>query len=455
MQALPRSRLLIPFAFAIFAACTTSVDPTPVATVVLLPAADSVSVGQQKQLTVQLFDAQNNRLEGRRVHWRSNDPAVATVDTLGVLRGIAVGSALIVATVEGKTGTATWRVIAAVDRVAIAPLTAEVPLGTTRQLAANVLDASGNAIPGRPITWSSSNSSIATVSVTGLVSAVALGRATISAAVEGKTGTSIIDVVDPVVSVRITPPVPQTLRVGGRLQLTATALNGAGQPLANRPVTWFSSNPNVATISSTGLVSALAPGATTITAEIESRQTQTTVTVTLIPIASVTLMPNTLALFRGDQRQLTLTATDSTGASITNFQGRNVVYQSTNLPVAQVTAQGVVFATDTGSAVITATVDNVTSNQVAVTVRLVPVASVTVNPNPIQVQVNNTVAFQAILRDSNGVQLFGRPVSWTVSDTAKASITTAGVLTAIATGTLTVTATSEGVSGTASVTIVP
>lgn len=455
MQALPRSRFFTPLAFALLATCTTSVDPTPVASVVLLPAADSVSVGQQKQLTVQVFDAANNRIEGRRVHWRSNEPAVATVDTLGVLRGVSIGTALIVATVEGKTGTANWRVIAAVDRVAIAPLTAEVPLGTTRQLAANVLDAAGNAIPGRPVTWSSSNSSIATVSVAGLVSAVALGRATISAAAEGKSGTSIIDVVDPVVSVRITPPVPQTLRVGGKLQLTATALNGAGQPLSNRPVTWFSSNPNVATISTTGLVSALAPGATTITAEIENRQTQTTVTVTLIPVASVTLMPNTLALFRNDQRQLTLTATDTTGAAITNFQGRNVSYQSTNLPVAQVTAQGVVFATDTGSAVITASVDNVTSNQVAVTVKLVPVASVTVNPNPANVQVNNTQQFFATLRDANGNILLGRPVTWTVSDTTKATITTAGVMTGIATGPITLTATSEGISGTASVTIVP
>jgi uncharacterized protein YjdB len=432
------------------------VDPTPVASVLLLPPNDSVRVGGIHQLEVQVFDAAQNRLQGRRVHYGSNAPGVATVDTLGVVHGVALGQVLLTATVEGKTGTATFKVIAAVDRVAVAPLTGDIPLGSSRQLAANVLDGSGNAIAGRPVTWSSSNSAIATVSVSGLVSAVALGRATITAAVEGKQGTSTIDVVDPVATVRITPPVPQTLRIGGKVQLSAQALNAAGQVLPGRTATWFSSNPNVATVSSTGEVSAVGVGAATITAEIEQRTAQTSVTVTLIPVGSVTLTPSSVSMFRGEQRQLTLTSTDSTGATITNYQGRNVVFQSSNLPVANVTAQGVVIAVDSGTANITATVDQVTSAPVSVTVKLVPVATVTVIPNPVNnLQVTQTVQFQAILRDANGNVLVGRPVSWAVSDTSKASITAAGFLTALAPGSVTVTATAEGVSGTSAVTIIP
>ncbi|MGQ0539828.1 MAG: Ig-like domain-containing protein, partial [Gemmatimonadaceae bacterium] len=162
-----------------------------------------------------------------------------------------------------------------------------------------------------------------------------------------------------------------------------------------------------------------------------------------------------LAMFRGDARQLTLTATDSTGATITNFQGRTVSFQSSNLPVASVSGQGVVFAADSGSAVITATVDGVNSNSVSVTVQLVPVANVTVTPNPLSIKIGNTQQFTATLRDANGNILFGRPVTWTSSDTSKATITAAGVLSALAQGAVTITATSEGVSGTASVTIIP
>ena len=404
---------------------------------------------------MQVFDAAQNRLQGRRVHYGSNAPGIATVDTFGVVHGVALGQALLTATVEGKTGTATFKVIAAVDRVAVAPLSGDIPLGSSRQLAANVLDASGVAIAGRIVTWASSNSSIATVSVSGLVSAVALGRATITASVEGKQGTSVIDVVDPVATVRITPLVPQTLRVGGKVQLTATPLNAAGQPLTGRPVNWTSTNPNVASVSSSGEVTALGVGASTIIAEIDQRQGQVGVTVTLIPIGTVTLTPSSVSMFRGEQRQLTLTSTDSTGATITNYQGRNVVFNSTNLPVVSVTAQGVIFAADSGKANVTATVDQVTSNVVAVTVALVPVNNITVNPNPGSVKVGNTLQMQAILRDANGNILIGRPVAWTVSDATRATISPAGVLSAIGTGTITVTATSEGVSGTATITITP
>jgi uncharacterized protein YjdB len=97
----------------------------------------------------------------------------------------------------------------------------------------------------------------------------------------------------------------------------------------------------------------------------------------------------------------------------------------------------------------------VTSNVVAVTVALVPVNNITVNPNPGSVKVGNTLQMQAILRDANGNILVGRPIVWTVSDATRATISPAGVLSAIGTGTITVTATSEGVSGTASVTITP
>jgi uncharacterized protein YjdB len=379
---------------------------------------------------------------------------VITVDTTGTLRGVAAGVAEIVATIEGKEGRATWRVISAVDRVAIAPLTADVPLGSSRQLAANVLDAAGNALSGRPVTWSSSNSAVATVSISGLVSAVALGRVTITATVENKSGTAMIDVVDPVASVRITPPVPQTLRIGGKVQLSAVGLNAAGQPLPGRAVSWFTTNPNVATVNAAGEVTAVAVGNATITAEIDQRQATIGVNVTLIPVGSVNVTPTSLQLFRGEQRQLTLTSTDSIGNPITNYSGRSVSFQSNNLPVIQVSNAGVVFAADTGTASVTATVDAMTSAPVIITVKLVPVATVTVVPNPAQVFCKQTLAFQAILRDANQNIIVGRPVTWTSSDPAIASITAVGVLTGNTTGTVVVTATAEGIVGTSNVTIV-
>jgi uncharacterized protein YjdB len=454
MQRSRRSLTILAASVLPFVSCTTTKDPTPVFQVVVFPLVDSIRVNETRQLDVKVFDANNNSLFGRKATFESTGPHVATVDTNGVVRGVSPGSVLISARVEGKVGTSTWKVILPVDRVAIAPLSADIPLGTSRQLAANVLDASGNAISGRPITWSSSNAAIATVSVIGVVSAVSLGSATITAVAEGKSGTATVTIVDPVASVRITPQGPQTLRIGGKVQLTATPLNAAGQPLSGRPVNWFPSNPGVVSVSPTGEVTAVAVGTSTVTAEIEGRQATSAVTVTLIPVQSVSLAPTALNLFRGEQRQLTLTSSDSTGAPITSYQGRSVLFQSSNLPVAQVNGAGVVVAVDTGTANITATVDQVTSLPVLVTVRLTPVATVTVNPNPDQVACQATRQYQAILRDANQNILVGRPVVWAVSDTTKATITAAGVLTGKALGSLQVTATAEGVVGLSNVTII-
>ena len=102
--------------------CTTAVDPTPVASVMLLPLVDSLRVGGTRQLEVRIFDRVNNQLPARRIRYNSNFPAIATIDSAGVLRGVSLGSVMISATVEGKVGTATWKIISGVDRVAIAPL---------------------------------------------------------------------------------------------------------------------------------------------------------------------------------------------------------------------------------------------------------------------------------------------------------------------------------------------
>jgi len=81
-----------------------------------------------------------------------------------------------------------------VATVTIAPTSATVTVGGTQQLTATTRDASGNVLTGRTVTWTSSNTGVATVSTTGLVTAVAAGSATISATSEGRSGTAAITV---------------------------------------------------------------------------------------------------------------------------------------------------------------------------------------------------------------------------------------------------------------------
>jgi phosphatidylinositol-3-phosphatase len=112
---------------------------------------------------------------------------------------VAAGSATITATSEGKSGTSAITVTAVpVASVTVTPATASVPAGGTVQLTATPKDANGNPLTGRTITWQSSNSAIASVNGSGLVTGVATGGpVTITATSEGQSGTSAVTVTAP------------------------------------------------------------------------------------------------------------------------------------------------------------------------------------------------------------------------------------------------------------------
>ena len=93
----------------------------------------------------------------------------------------------------------------------------------------------------------------------------------------------------PVASVTVAP-LSYTALIAGTVQLQATARDTAGSPLPGRPVTWTSSRPSVAAVSGTGFVTALATGATTITATSEGKNGATAVTVAPVPAAPSVLV---------------------------------------------------------------------------------------------------------------------------------------------------------------------
>src|SRR5207244_516396 len=123
-------------------------------------------------------------------HATRSRPSVATVSNSGLVSGVTPGSATITATSEGKSGTSSVTVTnVPVASVEVTPPSASVQAGQTVQLTGTPRDAGGNPLSGRTVTWSSSNTSVATVSNSGLVSGVTPGTATITATSEGKSGT--------------------------------------------------------------------------------------------------------------------------------------------------------------------------------------------------------------------------------------------------------------------------
>src|SRR5207244_3536219 len=156
--------------------------------------------------------------------WSSSNNAIASVNGSGLVTGVAAGGPVtITATSEGQSGTASITVAGApVASVTVTPASASVQAGQTGQLTATLKDANGNILTGRTVTWSSNNTSVATVNNTGLVTTKVAGSATITATSEGQSGTSSITVTPvPVASVTVAPATA-SVPTGGTVQLTAT-----------------------------------------------------------------------------------------------------------------------------------------------------------------------------------------------------------------------------------------
>jgi uncharacterized protein YjdB len=361
-------------AVAVSTTCTTATDPIPIATISLEPQLDSIEVGQTfTNWVVTVKDAVGVTLTGRTLHWEAGNPTAASVDpNTGAVTGLVGGSGTsIIVTAEGKSAQAGIKVLYPILSVIVAPDSFDLPLTTSRTINVALVGPNGVALTNRVITWLSENPGIAVVSTAGVVTAVSPGTTTILLRAGTKEATVRVRVVgEPVNSVRITPQqTVHVIRLGQVAQLNAECLSATQQVLAGRPITWNSSNPVVASVSGTGLVSANALGSANISATCDnSVSASVTVQVTPVPVSTVTITPDGLTLPRGTQGQLTATARDSAG-NVLSLQGRQVQWFSNNIPVAQVSTQGVVFGASVGVAQITVSVDGVVSAPVTVDVQ--------------------------------------------------------------------------------------
>jgi uncharacterized protein YjdB len=264
--------------------------PIPVASVSVSPPTASLLVGATVQLSTTTRDGNNNVLTGRVISWSSANTGIARVSTSGLVTAVAAGSVSVTASSEGQVGSSVITVTAPapvpVASVTVAPTSSSLLVGATVQLSATTRDASNNVLTGRVVTWSSSNSSIASVNSSGLVTAVAAGSATITGTSETKTGTSAITVTAPapapVATVSVSPP-SSSLLVGATVQLSATTRDAGNNVLTGRVITWSSANTSIASVNSTGVVTAVALGAIQVTATSEGKTGSSSITVTIPP----------------------------------------------------------------------------------------------------------------------------------------------------------------------------
>lgn len=256
---------------------------------------------------------------------------------------------------------------------------------------------------------------------------------------------------DPVVvaTVEVTPRLT-TARVGTSQQLAATAKDAKGNPMSGETIVWKSSEPSVATVSASGLVTFVGSGSTAILATARGTSGFATI-VADANVAGVSMSAGaTLNVGLGQAVQLTATPQDAAGRSLF----RPITWASSAPAVATVSSTGLITSVTAGTTTITATSEGKVGTTLVTIVPPPPVATVTLSLSSGLMPSTVGVPLTVTLRDaSNNLLTDARIVTWATSDAAIATVSSTGVVTGVAAGTVTITATSEGksASGTFSV----
>ena len=238
-----------------------------VGAVAVSPDADTLVAGDTVRLAAEATDANGHAVSVSEFMWASSDTAVATVDASGLATSVGAGETEVTATASGITGRAVLTVVnPAPAAITITPDTvALTALGQTAELTAQVHDQIGRVMAGVQVSWSSADVAVAAVDSAGLVTAIGIGAATVTASAGEASGGVLVMVMQSAGSV-VVFPAADTIAPGDTLQLAAQAFDENGNGIAGAEFEWSSSDESVATVDASGLVRGVAEGGATITA---------------------------------------------------------------------------------------------------------------------------------------------------------------------------------------------
>jgi uncharacterized protein YjdB len=237
--------------------------------------------------------------------------------------------------------------------------------------------------------------------------------------------------------------------VGEATTATASVKDANGSPLSGRVVAWATSDPTVATVTQSGAVTALKAGTTSVSASSEGRSGAATLTVTPAPVASVIVSLAASALNIGQTTQATAIVKDASGNVLT---GRVVTWSSEFPFVATVNASGVVSAVSAGNVHITATSEG-QSGSATLSVAAPSISAITVTLVSPTLALGSRTQVTATAKDADGNILAGKIITLSSDNASIATVTPQGVVTGVSVGSANITATSEGVTGSAAITV--
>lgn len=432
-------------------------------TLSITPANPSIAKGTSQQFTATGTYSDNTTKDLTTfVNWSSAGPSVATISNTGLTTTVGTGATTIMANdaSTGINGSANLMVTAAqLVSIEVTPINPSIANGTTKQFTATGVFSDGTTQDlTAQVTWSSSNTGIATIDSAGLATAANTGSATISATSGSISGTTTLTVTAATLtSISVTPTNPSIAK-GTTKQFTATGTftDATTQDLTTQ-ATWSSSNTGVATVNSNGLTTSVATGSTTITATSGTIAGSTTLTVTAATLTSISVTPTNPSIAKGTTKQFTATGTytDGTTQNLTT----SITWSSSNTVTATISnavgSNGLATSEAVGTATITATEPaSGISGATTLTVTATQLVSIFVTPTNPSIAKGTTQQFTVTgTYTDNTTQTLTTSVTWSSSNTATATISNAagsnGLASSVAVGTTTITATepASGISG--------
>ncbi len=420
------------------------------------PATLTLPVNSTSSIVGTAFDCSGNSIRNKKISYSSSNTAVATVTTEGNVIAVSVGGASVSVVADGKSASVPVTVTPEVAAtVIINPSVLTLRRTNTRDLVATARNSQNTIIANSTFRWSSSNSSILSVDQSGKVTAIAPGSVVVTATADQTVGSASIIVTDIPIGSCTLSPASSKVTVSQSVQPTLVVRDTANNVISSqgRPIVWTSSNEIVATVSNTGLATTRKAGTTTITASpAENAQVTCNASIQAVDprIVQVVIQQRTGSLRLGIPRGFSAALLDSTNSQVP--AGRITTW-STNTPtVIGITSAGIVTGLSLGTARVIATAEGV-ADTVQLSVTNVPVATVTLSPVQISVQEGATTQLRAVVTDSTGREVSDRPLEWLTSDPTKATVSSTGLVTAIAAGTVNIGATTEARLGQSTVII--
>ena len=402
------------------ATCEVTVNAPLAASINIHHLVEDLYVGKTAQLevTVEPEDATAN------LTWTSSNPEIVTVDDSGMLTGVAPGEAVITAVSDDISGTLAVKVYAIeATSVTFNKSSLSMKVGESETLVANV---EPEDTTDKTIVWSSNDDSVATVDQYGVVTAVSVGHAAITATCGTVSAVCPVDIVaTPAKSVTLNTT-RADLYINQTLQLIGTVLP---ETTTDKMIEWSTSNDQVASVSEIGLVTAIEKGSAVITATCGEVSAECEITVIPHPAEGVILSMSEVTLQATQMQQLSATVLPDDAV-------QDVDWSSDDETVATVSETGVITAVSVGTAKITVTAGSASADCI-VTVVATPAEQVVFDESAVTINIDNSVTLTATVYPAFTTD---QTLSWTSDNEDVATVSESGVVTGIAPGTANITA---------------